>query len=108
GIVYTMQCFAYLLEQMDKVQEGAGTLLDNACVLSGTCVAYGRTHQREEWPIIIGGKAGGALRGNLHYRAPMDNPSKVLLTLANIYGAGLKQIGLDACMANTEVAAIRT
>jgi hypothetical protein len=108
GILYTMECFAYFLEQLDQVVEGEGTLLDNACVLTGTCVAYGRTHQREEWPIMIGGRAGGALRGNFHLRAPMDNPSKVLLTLANIYGANLKQIGLDVCQADQEISVIRS
>jgi hypothetical protein len=107
GVLYTMECFAYLLEQMDKVNEGDRTLLDNACVLSGTCVAYGRTHQREEWPIMIAGKAGGALKGDFHYRALSDNPSKVLLTLANIHGAGLQQIGLDGCLANQEISVIR-
>ncbi len=107
GVLYTMECFAYLLEQMDKVMEGDRTLLDNACVLSGTCVAYGRTHQRNEWPIMIAGKAGGALKGDFHYRALSDNPSKVLLTLANIHGAGLQQIGLDGCQANQEISVLR-
>jgi hypothetical protein len=108
GVLYTMECFAYLLEQMDKVNEGDRTLLDNACVLTGTCVAYGRTHQREEWPIMIGGKAGGALKGDFHYRALGDNPSKVLLTLANIHGVGLQQIGLDGCQTNQEISVIRS
>jgi len=108
GVVYEMQCFAYLLEQMDRIKEGDRTLLDNSCVLTSTCVAWGKTHQREEWPIMIGGLAGGALKGNLHYRAPMDNPSKVLLTVANLYGCGLKEIGKDALLANQEVSAIRT
>jgi hypothetical protein len=103
-----MECFAYLLEQMDEINEGDRTLLDNACVLSGTCVAYGRTHQRSEWPIMIAGKAGGALRGDFHHRAPSDNPSKVLLTLANIHGARLERIGLDACLATEEIAVIRS
>jgi hypothetical protein len=106
GVVYEMQCFAYLLEQMDKVQEGSATMLDNSCVITSTCVAYGKTHQREEWPIMIGGRAGGVLKGNFHLRAVMDNPTKVLLTLANAYGANLKQLGKDNLLATDEVTTI--
>jgi hypothetical protein len=106
GVVYEMQCFAYLLEQMDKVVEGDRTLLDNSCILTSTCVAYGKTHQREEWPIMIAGRAGGALKGNVHVRAPLDNPTKVLLTLANIHGANLKQMGKDDLVASAEVPGI--
>jgi len=108
GVVYEMSCFAYLLEQMDKVQEGDHTLLDASCLLTSTCVAWGKTHQREEWPIMIGGLAGGALKGNFHYRAVMDNPSKVLLTLANVYGCNRKDFGKDALYASDEVSAIKT
>jgi hypothetical protein len=106
GVLYEMQCFAYLLEQMDKVVEGDRTLLDNSCVLTSTCVAYGKTHQREEWPIMIAGRAGGALKGNVHVRAPMDNPTRVLLTLANAYGANLKQLGKEELLASAELPGI--
>jgi hypothetical protein len=108
GVLYQMQCFAYLLEQMDKVVEGDRTLLDNSCILTSTCVAYGKTHQREDWPIMIAGRAGGALKGNVHVHAPMDNPTKVLLTLANAYGANLKQLGKDDLLATAEVPGIRS
>jgi hypothetical protein len=108
GVLYEMQCLAYLLEQMDKVVEGNQTLLDNSCILTSTCVAYGKTHQREDWPILIAGRAGGALQGNMHVRAPMDNPTKVLLTLANAYGANLKQLGKEDLLATAELPGIRT
>jgi hypothetical protein len=106
GVVFEMQCFAYLLEKMDKVVEGDRTLLDNSCILTSTCVAYGKTHQREEWPIMIAGRAGGALKGNVHIRAPLDNPTKVLLTLANAHGANLRQMGKDDLLATAEVPGI--
>jgi hypothetical protein len=107
GVIYELQCFAYLLERMDAVVEGDRTLLDNSCVLTATCVAYGKTHQREEWPIMIAGRAGGALKGNVHVRAPLDNPTKVLLTLANAYGANLRQLGKDDLLATAELPGIR-
>jgi hypothetical protein len=108
AVIYQMGCFAYLLEQMDAVKEGAATLLDNSAVLTGTCVAWGKTHQLTEWPIMIGGRAGGALKPGQHVRLVGDNTAKVLLTLANVYGCNLKSLGLDPCTATAEVPDIRT
>lgn len=107
GVVYQMQCLAYLLERMDAVREGERTLLDNSCILTATCVAWGRTHQREDWPILIAGLAGGALKGDLHVGAPKDNPTRVLLTLANVYGCNRKEYGKDALLATDELSMIR-
>jgi hypothetical protein len=53
--------------------------------------------------VLLFGKGGGALAGNRHIRMPGDNLSKVLLTIANMYGSNLKQIGLDNGLATTEV-----
>jgi len=40
-------------------------------------------------------------------RAPLDNPTKVLLTLANAYGANLKQLGKEDLTATAEVPELR-
>jgi hypothetical protein len=107
GVLYTMQCWAYLLEQMDKVQEGAGTLLDNALVYGSTCVAWGKAHSSTQWPVMIFGRAGGALKGNFHYAAPSeDNVAKVAMTIGNVFGLGLKEFGKGPGMVNQEVPAI--
>jgi hypothetical protein len=109
GVVYTMACFAAFLEKLQAIPDGAGTLLDRACIYATSCVSVGKTHSIDDYPILIAGKAGGALRGNLHYRSTTkDNPSKVLLTMANAMGANLKQIGLGGGLASDELPAIRT
>jgi hypothetical protein len=107
AVNYVMDCFAEMLVKMDAVREGDATLLDNACVYTTTCTAWGHGHTDGEWPVLIGGRAGGMLKGNVHVRAPGDNPTKVLLTLANIYGLNAKQFGVGAGLANQEMAGIR-
>ena len=108
GVLYTMGCWAYLLEQMDKIQEGEGTLLDNSLVYGSTCVAWGKAHSSTQWPVMIFGRAGGALKGNFHYAAPSDdNVAKVALTIGNIFGLGLKEFGKGPGLVSEEVAAIR-
>lgn len=108
GVLYTMKCWAYLLEQMDKIQEGEGTLLDNSVVYGSTCVAFGRAHASRQWPVIIAGRAGGALKGNLHVAAPTDdNVAKVAMTIGNVFGLGLKEFGRAEGMVAEEIPAIR-
>lgn len=108
GVLYTMKCWAYLLEQMDSVQEGAGTLLDNALVYGSTCVAWGKAHSSRQWPVMIFGRAGGALKGNVHVAAPTDdNVCKVAFTIGNVFGLGLKEFGAAEGRVTEEVPGIR-
>lgn len=50
--------FAYLLDQLDSVQEGSGTLLDNTAVVWLTELATGG-HALHRVPNVIAGGAGG-------------------------------------------------
>jgi hypothetical protein len=108
GVLYAMSSWAYLLEGMDQIPEGAGTLLDNAVVYGSTCVAWGKAHSATLWPVMMAGRAGGGLKGNLHVAAaPGDNVSKVALTIANVFGLGLRQFGKGDGLATEELATIR-
>jgi hypothetical protein len=106
GVLYTMSCWAYLLEGMDKIQEGAGTLLDNSIVYGSTCVGHGKSHSSTQWPVMIFGTGGGALKGNFHHTAPDDNVCKIALTLGNVFGLGLKEFGKGPGLVTEPVPAI--
>jgi hypothetical protein len=87
SVVFTMEQLAYFLERLRTTQEGAGNLLDSAAILINSELSEGYTHSNDEFPILIAGKAGGALRGGLHYRSTTrENTSKVLLTLLRATG----------------------
>jgi hypothetical protein len=107
AVAYVMDCFAEMLAKMDAVKEGATTLLDTACVYTTTCTAWGHGHTNTDWPMLIGGRAGGALKGNVHIQAPGENTTKVLLTLANIYGKNVTSFGSGAAAANAELSGIK-
>jgi hypothetical protein len=107
GVLYTMGCWAYLLEGMNKIQEGDGTLLDNSLVYGSTCVAWGKAHSYTLWPVMMFGRAGGALKGNTHVAAPDDNVAKVAFTIGNVFGLDQKQFGKAAGLVTDEVAGIR-
>jgi hypothetical protein len=93
GVVYTMQCFADFLNKLNSTVEGAGTLLDNSLVYSTSCTAWGKTHSNQDWPTLLAGKAGGLLAGNQHHRFEAENLSRILLTIANVMGANMTELG---------------
>lgn len=87
---------AYFLGALRAVPEGDGTLLDNCAVLCTTDVSFGRTHSLEDYPIILAGTAGGALRKGIHYRSPSgENASKVLLSLLRAMGLRRSEYGVE-------------
>jgi hypothetical protein len=84
---FTMQQLAYLLNRLKSTPEGAGNLLDSTAMMCTTELSEGYTHTNDEFPILLAGKAGGALRGGYHYRSPSkENTSKVLLTVLRALG----------------------
>ncbi|MCB9663976.1 MAG: DUF1552 domain-containing protein [Alphaproteobacteria bacterium] len=91
-----MQALAYLLGRLRDVPEGDATLLDHCAVLATTDVSYGRTHQLDEFPLIVAGSAGGRLRTGFHHRsASSDNAGRVPLTLLRALDVPAADWGVD-------------
>ncbi|MEO8184632.1 MAG: DUF1552 domain-containing protein [Deltaproteobacteria bacterium] len=93
GVIFTMQCLSVLLQRLRSLPEGDGTVLDNSLIYVTSCTSWGKVHAKDEWPVLLAGKAGGALPGNVHYRAPGENLSKMLFTIANLMGANVTSLG---------------
>lgn len=91
-----MNEYAYMIEKLAEIPEGDGTLLDHSAILATTDCSLGRTHSLNDYPIIIAGKAGGALKTNMHYRDPAgDNASKVMLSLVRACGVSAATFGIE-------------
>jgi hypothetical protein len=54
--------FAYLASKLDAMPEGAGTALDNSCLLFLSNLWIGRTHNNTRLPMVLAGGLGGALQ----------------------------------------------
>ncbi|HHO51233.1 MAG TPA: DUF1552 domain-containing protein [Deltaproteobacteria bacterium] len=95
----TVQCVEHLstfLQELRSVPEGDGTLLDSCAVLATSEVSLGQTHSLDEMPIVIAGRAGGALRTDLHVRSvSAENASKVLLSLIRAMDIPSASFGID-------------
>ena len=94
GIVHD---FAYLVDSLRAIPEGDGTLLDNSIILGTTDVSEGRTHQIDEYPILIAGTGCGTLQTGFHYRSEtLGNTSHVSLSLLQAMDVRVSEFGIDA------------
>ena len=96
GVMYAMNCLKEFLTKMQATPHGATNLLDQALVYVTSDSAWGKTHTKTEWPVLLAGKAGGKLKGDGHFNFPNDNLSKVLFTVARLMGSTATDYGLDA------------
>jgi len=106
GVNYAIKCLAEFLSKLHGTPYGAGTLLDTALVFVTSDTAWGKTHTKAEWPVLLAGKAGGRLRGDEHHNFPSDNLSKALFTVAQAMGSTVTQLGLDAGQVNATLSGI--
>jgi hypothetical protein len=82
-------------------------VLDNSLVYATSCTLWGKVHDTSEWPVLLAGKASGALRGNQHHRAVGRNITEVLMTIAKIFGATVTSIGKGASQTTMELPGLR-
>ncbi len=96
GVLYAITCLNEMLTKMKATALGATNLLDQALVYVTSDSAWGRTHTKTEWPVLLAGKAGGKLKGDGHFNYPGDNLSKALFSAARLMGSTAADYGLDA------------
>ncbi len=107
GVMYTMRCLNEFLTKLKNTPHGSSNLLDQSLVFVTSDTAWGKLHTRAEWPVLFAGKAGGRLRGDEHHNFPGDNLSKALLTIAQIMGLPVMEIGIDAGRVTSPLAGIQ-
>jgi hypothetical protein len=106
-VIHIMERLNELLQRLDAVPEGAGTLLDNCGILATTDCSLARQHLMDDYPIILAGSCCGALNQGIHYRSQTnENASKVLLSLLRAMGLNLAEFGTDAGLVSDGLAAI--
>lgn len=87
------QLFAETVRKMKELDEGGSSLLDNTVLLFTSYMADGG-HGREDYPVVLAGKAGGALKSGHHLaftsKAPMAN---LYVELLNLLGVPTRSFG---------------
>lgn len=80
---------AYLLEQLDAVEEDGGTLLDKSVVYVGSDVSDAWGHGKTDLPMMLAGGGAGALQPGRLIDAGGASYASVLLALAHAMDAPL-------------------
>jgi Protein of unknown function (DUF1552) len=76
---YHVTLFTYLLDKLQSIPDGDGTLLDHSMILYGSAMSDGNQHNHGPLPVILAGGASGALKGGRHLRHPKDTTMSNLL-----------------------------
>jgi hypothetical protein len=106
---FIMERFARVLQALMDTPEGAGNLLDNCAILASTDCSEGQPHSIDDYPILIAGRAGGALvHPGIHYRSTSgENTSNALLALLQAMDLDLTEYGNGGGHTTTALDAIR-
>jgi len=107
GVQYTMRCLNEFLTKLKSTPHGATNLLDATLVYVTSDIAWGKVHDRTEWPVLLAGKAGGRLRGDAHLNFQGENLSRALLTVAQIMGSPKTNLGIDGGKATAPLAGVQ-
>ena len=107
GVQYTMRCLAELLTSMKATEHGDGNLLDSTLIYVTSDTAWGKVHDRTEWPVLLVGKAGGRLAGDTHVNFQSEHLSRALLTVAQLMGSTTTSYGLDSGKATSALPGIQ-
>ena len=93
--IWYQQQFAYLLQKMDAVKEGTGTLLDNSIVLWATEIGESTQHDLMMMPYVLAGSAGGKIRPGrlLDFSSNRRDNNQMLVSLGQAMGDTLTSFG---------------
>jgi hypothetical protein len=86
---YHVSTVPYFLDKLKNIPDGNGSLLDNTVIIWASPMADSQVHNHRRCPLFLVGHGGGALKGNLHLKAPDGTP------MANVFLRVLHDLGHD-------------
>ena len=93
-INWNVEQVAYFLKKMHSLKEGSSSILDNSMVMFGGTLKDGNRHDPENLPILLAGRAKGAIKPGRRVRFAEKTPlCNLYLTMLDTMGAHEKQFG---------------
>jgi hypothetical protein len=104
GIRYFFELYGDFVAALRALPEAGGTLLDRACVLGTSDVSGGWDHSMNDYPLLVAGRAGGALPfPGVHVALAGDNATRVPLTCLRAIGAPVEVFGSEQLAASVPI-----
>ena len=91
-----MGFFRELVQTLDGIQEGDGTLLDRTIVFAFTDHGEARMHSMKRYPILTAGSGGGRMQTGLHVAAEGAAAPRVGFTIQQALGVVSGQWGAES------------
>jgi len=91
---FWVEQYAYLVQKLDSMQEGDGTVLDNSCIMLAN--EQWTAHSAPKIPLVMSGGLGGTLQTgrSLEYETAKERRmSSLCLSLMDRMGVHLKEFG---------------
>ena len=89
-----VQRLTRMMDKMKKIDEGGTSLLDNTLMLFGAGMSQGNTHSGVNIPILLAGRAGGAIKTGRHIQTPTNTQhSNFLLSVLHKMGVDKERFG---------------
>lgn len=89
----SMVAWKEFLDEIDKIPEGDGTLLDNCMVLAHSDCSIAKAHAVEGIPAMVAGNAGGKVRTGYHIAGKGDSIARLGLTAQQAMGVQIERWG---------------
>jgi hypothetical protein len=90
---YHMQMFARLLDKLQAIADGDGTLLDHVTMMYGAGIADSNSHAPTNIPMILAGGGAGHLKGGRHINFKGTPLANLHLTLLDQFGVHWEKLG---------------
>jgi uncharacterized protein DUF1552 len=91
---YHVSLMGRFMQRLKDTPDGDGNLLDHTAIIYGSAMGNGNLHNHKRCPLFLAGHANGAMKGNLHVKAPDGTPmANVFLTLLNRIGMDINSFG---------------
>jgi hypothetical protein len=92
---YHIKMLAHLIDNLNKTQDGDGTLLDHSLVLYGSNMGNSNQHVHYDVPHVLVGGINGQLKGQRHLAFPQKTipTGNLLLSILDRYGIHQDSIG---------------
>ena len=92
----SMGFFRDLVQALDGIQEGDGTLLDRTIVYAFTDHGEARMHSMKRLPVLTAGSGGGRLKTGYHVAAEGDAATRVGFTVQQAFGLARGSWGTES------------
>ncbi len=90
---YHLSLFSYMLDKLDSIKEGNGSILDNSLISYGSGNSDGNRHNHDNLPLILLGKGGNSIVTGRHLDATGVPINNLWLSMLEHTGASIEKLG---------------